>query len=130
MRYLQLFFMLCLVALVPSAASLPAPIPTLDPTNYNNVKNNISAYDMVGTIGAVWEGYVNIMGYIINVFLIILIFGMMWIRQGHMGLPTVLGLIFAGVFIAMLPGPYQLYASALIGIGGFAFLLKLFSERK
>ena len=132
MNILRLFFILSVVAFVlpQGVYSLPAPIPTIDPTNYNNVKNNITDYDMLGTMGAVWGGYISLMGYLINLFLLLLIFSMFWIRQGHIGLPTVIGLMFAGVFIAMIPAQYQLYATVLIGIGGFAFMLKLISERK
>ena len=130
MNISKLFFiLLASLFLIPVAVGVD-PVPTLDPTNYNNVKNNISSYNMVGTIGAVWDGYVGLMSYYINFFLLLLIFSMYWIRQGHMGLPTVIGLMFAGVFIAMLPGPFQLYAMVLLGVGGFAFMLKLISERK
>lgn len=73
---------------------------------------------------------INIIGNFFYLIIWALIFVMMWINQGKITLPAVLGMIIGAAVLAMLPAQYQLVAQAMVAIGFFAVLYVFFRERR
>ena len=105
------------------------PVPTLNISRYNDLKNSTRAFDFPGFLSASILPFTDIVGNLFWLFVWIIIFVAYWIRQKKMTFPTVMALIFGGVIIAMLPEEYQIYAKGLIAVGIFAVLYFLFTKR-
>jgi len=106
------------------------PIPTVNPQPYNDVFNNISRMDMMGTIMASTSTYTGSIGNLFYLFIWIMVFSMYWLAQRSITLPSVMGLILGGIIISTLPESYQPVAVGLIALGGFAVIFFLYTERR
>jgi hypothetical protein len=111
----------------PALAS--ATISALNETPANNMKNAMSNKDPVGLINATTAPYMNLIGVYFYAFIWLIVFVMLWIKQGSMNIPMVIGIIFGGLIISFLPAPYQLVTQAFIAFGILAVVYVLFKGR-
>ena len=106
------------------------PIPTVDPSVYDDMVSNISSMNAPGIIFAAGGVYTNIVGNLFYLFIWLMIFSMYWLAQRNVTLPSVMGIILGGVIIGMLPESYQPVAVALILISGASIIYYMYTERR
>jgi hypothetical protein len=82
-----------------------------------------------GIIEKSTHSYRDFMGNLFFVLFYGVIFLMMWIRQGNIIIPSVIGLMLGGMMIAMLPAEYHAVAVVFISMGVFAVLYTMFKSR-
>ena len=119
---------------LPAYAS--TPVPTLNETPANNLMADISNKSFTGfvkdSIVPYTTGYEigqTLLGNAFYLIIWILIFAMMWIKQGSLTIPMTVGVIFGGLLISFLPAQYQLVAQILIVFGIFGVVYVFYKGR-
>lgn len=107
-----------------------APVPTVNQSAYENIYEATEALDFMAWISATTGPYTATLGNYFYLFLWLMVFSALWIRQGSITLPSVLGLVLGGAVIGMLPEEYRVYSIALIALGAIAVLYLIFTERR
>jgi len=82
-----------------------------------------------GIIEKSTRAYRDMIGNLFFVLFYGIIFLMMWIRQGDILIPSVIGLILGSLMIAMLPAEYHMVAVVFVAMGVFAVLYTMFKSR-
>lgn len=110
-------------------------VSTVTPINissYTNLRAEFDASpDIIRIVKVDISTYTNSgLGEAFYLFLWGLIFVMMWLNQGKVTLPAVLGLILGAAVLAMLPAEYQLVGQAMVVMGFFAVIYVFFRDRR
>ena len=105
------------------------PIDKLDTADYNNLISNIENENFSNIGSTVTNPYTNVMGRGFFLILFVLPFVHIWKSQGHMSIPTILALIFGGVFIGFVPGQYTEFIIIAIILAFAVALYNLVRDR-
>lgn len=106
------------------------PIATVNQSQYEDLRDATEALDFMPWLSATVAPYTVTLGNYFYLFLWLMVFSALWIRQGSITLPSVLGLVLGGSVIGMLPEEYRVYSIALIALGAIAVLYLIFTERR
>ncbi len=89
------------------------------------IQNN----DMPGIVNSPVKVYVNLIGLSFYAVIWFIVFGMLWIKQASINIPSIIGVIFGGILVTFLPAQYQLVSQALIVFGIFAAIYVFYKGR-
>lgn len=104
-------------------------ISLLNETPGTNLMNAMATNDFKGFIVASIDPYLNLIGVFFYAIVWGLYFAMIWIKQGTLNMPMIIGIIFGGLLISFLPATYQLIAQVLIVFGIVAVIYVFFKGR-
>ncbi len=114
----------------PAMATSPAyDIQLLNETPAEVLDRAIDNKSFPEIVSAPLQIYINLIGLGFYAFVWFIAFGMMWIKQASINIPTVVGVIFGGIIITFLPAQYQLVSQVLIVFGIFAVIYIFFKGR-
>jgi len=114
----------------PAMATSPGnKINLLNESPSQDLATAIENNDMPGLVNSPVKVYINLIGLSFYAVIWFIVFGMLWIKQASINIPSIVGVIFGGILVTFLPAQYQLVSQALIVFGIFAVIYVFYKGR-
>lgn len=117
------------INMFPAMATSANSITLLNETPADMIETAIVNNDFPAIVNAPVQVYLNLIGLSFYAVIWSIVFGMMWVKQKSVDIPSIVGIIFGGILVTFLPAQYQLVSQALIVFGIFAAIYVFYKGR-